>query len=439
MERVTFLGTSAAALDPPVRGDPITGARYTCSNWAQREFEAVFVSAWHIGGMEHDLEQPGDFIAHALGAESVLMVRQGDGAVKAFYNVCQHRGNQLVAGEMGCVRRFTCAYHSWTYGLDGTLLTVQDAEDFPQGNPCGKANLAPLRCELWGGMVWFSMDPAAPPLRDWLGPIVDQLEPYRLPAMKRVIYLRAEVDCNWKIIRDNFNESYHLPTLHPELKTFIDDLYSDTVFEMYPGGHNRMVMKGCQPSGRYGLEQAPAAPLDDMLRFWELDPAAFQGQHDDIRKAVARQRRALGAKKGYWTFEHLSDSQLVDYYHYTLFPNTTFTMGPEGMQMLRSEPHPSGDPQKCIFDHWFIAPQIIGRPDIDGPAGSARWEIAPLQSGRHGDFSLGAIADQDLSICVGQQKGLRSRGFRGGYLSHQEKRVQRFHELLNDKMAALPR
>ena len=100
------------------------------------------------------------------------MVRQQDGAIRAFFNVCMHRGNRLLSVSEGSVSgAFTCPYHGWKWGLDGVLGQVQDPEDFPQGNPCGKLTLKELRCETWGGFIFWSFDPNAPALLDYLEPL----------------------------------------------------------------------------------------------------------------------------------------------------------------------------------------------------------------------------------------------------------------------------
>lgn len=431
VERTTFFGILPQELDPPVRGDRITGDRYYSPEWMHAEWEKLWTRTWHIGGMASDLAETGDNLVHDIGHESVVMIRQEDGSVRAFYNACQHRGNRLLWSEIGGGSAITCSYHGWRYALDGRVIGVQDAHDFPQGNPCGRLRLKEIACDVWAGFVWFNMERDAPPVRTWLGVIADQIDAYRPQDMTRVVYLTTEVPCNWKVIRDNFNESYHLPTLHPEIATAIDDDPADTVFEMYTSGHNRMIMKGGCQSGRKPPFDVVQAPLDDILKFWELDPARFAGKARETRLALQAQRRALGAHKGYSFFSNLSDSQLTDYYHYTLFPNVSFTFWPEGFQVLRSEPH-AQDPERCIFDHWFVAHPIAGRDSVEGPLGTVLFQNAERERIAYGTRTFGAVADQDLSICIGQQRGLRSRGYRGGYLGYQEKRIQRFHELLND-------
>jgi len=431
--QTTFLGRKRVELDPPVRGDEITAERYISPVWMEREFERLWPKIWHIGAMEGDIPDAGDFARHDFGKESVIMVRQSDGGVKAFYNSCRHRGNRLVATEVGGGDAIRCSYHGWTYGLDGVLIKAQDADDVVGGNPCGKARLIEIPCATWGGFVWFSFDPQAKPLLEWLSPLPEEMANYGMENWVRVVYLTAEVHCNWKIIRDNFNESYHLPTLHPELAPFINDDFKDTIFEMYASGHNRMVMKGHESTGRNPEFYRGPAPnvLGEIMKGWDLDPADFKGRGREIREAVVKAKRRLGKERGMKHYDRMTDSELVDYYHYTLFPNVTLTMSAEGFQMLRTEPHPT-DPEKCVFDHWYIVPPVDLMSEVDTPVGPMPLEWAARRRLKHGEGTLGAVADQDLSIVESQQLGLNSKGYVGCALTGQEKRIQRFHEILND-------
>jgi phenylpropionate dioxygenase-like ring-hydroxylating dioxygenase large terminal subunit len=420
--------------DPPVRGDTITADRYISREYMRLENENLWPRVWHLGGMRAELERSGDFVRHDLGKESVLMVRQADGAVRAFYNTCPHRGNRLVLGDVGGGERFTCGYHGWQFTPDGTLVQVQDPDDFPSGNPCGKVRLSEVRCETWGPFVFYCMDPDVKPLRDWMQPLQERLAGYGLDNWVRVMHLSADAHFNWKIIRDNFNESYHLPTIHPELSQFINDGLPDTLFEMYPSGHNAMWMKGHQPTTRnpaYHSGEVPA-PLAEVARAWGIDADAYRGRGGEIREAIIEAKRRLGPGRGFSNYKDMSDQQLVDYFHCTFFPNLTLTMSPEQCQILRTEPHPT-DPEKCVFQHWVLVPPVEGMSEVDTPLGKLPLEWAEHRHSSHGDgHSLGFVADQDLSIGTTQQQGLNSRGFRGCILTHQEKRVQRFHELLDD-------
>ncbi|MCO6056870.1 aromatic ring-hydroxylating dioxygenase subunit alpha [Pseudomonas sp. MOB-449] len=416
-----------------LRGDPISGDRYYAREFMQQEWEHMWTRTWHVGGTLAQLPEPGCVITAEIGTESIIMVHGDDGSIRAFYNVCQHRGNRMVQCEETKVKRLVCNYHSWCYGLNGQLLIAKDSEDFPQGNPVGRANLKELRCEVLGGLVWFNMDPDAVTLRESLGVVAEQFEAYEMDKMVRVMHLTGEVDCNWKVIQDNFNESYHVSSLHKELATHIDDDYLNTDFELYRNGHNRMKMKGHVPAG-YVKSKKVQAPLDSIMREWDLDPDAFEGRPKDVRLALQLQKRKLGPARGFVQYANLSDDQLTDYHHYTLFPNMSFTMAAEAYQILRPMPHPT-DPEKCLFDHWYFVRPAAGQVEAGTPLG-----MLPLQPGahevfKHGEKSLGFVADQDLSVAIAQQKGFHSRGYKDAYLARQEDRVRRYHERINDYIA----
>ena len=362
------------------------------------------------------------------------MIKQADGGIRAFYNPCPHRGNRLLVGDVGGSDRITCGYHGWQFTPDGVLAHVQDPDDFVVGNPCGKITLEEVRCEAGGPFVFYCRDPDAKPLLEWLAPLPERLKNYGLENWIRVLYMSADADFNWKIIRDNFNESYHLPTIHPELSTFINDGLPDTVFEMYESGHNSMWMKGHQATTRveaYQVGEVPS-PLDEIARAWDVDPAQFKGRTAEIRAAIIEAKRRLGPGRGYKNYPDMTDQQLVDYFHCTFFPNLTITMSPEQCQILRTEPHPT-DPEKCVFQHWVLMPPVEGMKEVMTPVGPRPLDWAEHEHSVYGDGkSLGFVADQDLSIGTTQQQGLNSRGFKGCVLTYQEKRIQRFHELLND-------
>lgn len=426
--------------DMAVRGDTITADRYISREWMDAEHRNLWPKVWHLGGVLAELEEEGDFIRHDFGKESVIMIRQEDGSIRAFYNSCPHRGNRLVLGDAGHMPRITCGYHGWQFTTDGVLAHVQDPDDFEGGNPCGRVHLSELRCESWGPFVFWCMDDDVPPLLDWLAPLPERFANYGVENWVLVLKLSCDADFNWKIIRDNFNESYHLPTIHPELATFINDGLPTTVFEMYPTGHNAMWMIGHQATTRADYHSAEVpAPLDDIARSWGIDPADYNGHTGDIRAAVIRAKRALGPERGYTMYADMTDQQLVDYFHCTLFPNLTLTMSPEQLQVLRTEPHPT-DPEKCVFQHWCLFPPVPGMKEVVTPVGPVPLRHdAVARHSRYGDgVSLGFVSDQDLSIGTTQQQGLNSRGFKGCILPGQEKRVQRFHELLNDYVKGQP-
>lgn len=422
---------------PAIKGHNIDGYRYTSPDFYAKEFEGVWARSWLLLGRESEIPYPGDWQREEVGAESILMVRQKDGSIKAMYNVCQHRGNRLVFEPSGHTKRFVCKYHGWAFMPDGALNFAQDAGDFPR-NPCEYIRLQELQCETFAGFVWVNMDPNAGSLQQYLGPVWDDWQAYPIAEWNRYLAYTVDVPCNWKVIQDNFNESYHLRSVHPQASMMTEEAHDETQFDLCKEGHSRMIMRAGNPAKSVAKEHRLNDRLVSLLKFWGLDPEDFRGQEYGIRLALQKQKRALGPDRGYGYFDGLRDEQLTDYYHYTLFPNFSASITAEGFHFLRSRPHPT-DPERCLFDNWFYAPDPEGETNpVMTPAGPRkRGEHAVQENLTYGEKSIGVAMDQDLSITTGQQLGFRSRGYQGATLAGQELRISAYHELIDVRMALL--
>jgi phenylpropionate dioxygenase-like ring-hydroxylating dioxygenase large terminal subunit len=425
------------------RGSRVEGARYTSKEFALAEWEGMWTKVWLLLGRESEMPNPGDWQMEEVGPESILMVRQTDGSVKAFYNVCQHRGNPLVAEETGSVKRFVCKYHSWAFMPDGTLNFAPDKEDFPEGNPCGKVRLAEVACETFAGFVWINMDLGCVSLKEYLGPIWDEWQARDIQSWKRYAAPTVNLPCNWKVVLDNFNESYHVPTVHmaatpatdrKKIRGGIDTYFKETRFDLSDEGHNRMIMKGGFGVGATDEEGNIMEPLASELRQWELDPDEFKGKPEDTREALQKAKRELGPGRGYVHYEKIPDEQFTDAFHYTLFPNFAVSIWADGFHFLRARPHPTLDPEQCVFDNWWYASAPEGETTpvatMLGPV--ARDAEVPHVVYEFGEEVMGMTITQDIAVFIQQQKGFRSRGFKGVYLSKQETRIRRYHELIDD-------
>jgi phenylpropionate dioxygenase-like ring-hydroxylating dioxygenase large terminal subunit len=415
-----------------LRGDVISGDRYWSREFMQKEWDHMWTRVWHIGARVAELMESGDYVVHNFMQESVLIVRQDDDSIRAFYNVCPHRGNRLVWGDVGGMQSFSCAYHGWAFGKNGQLQHAPDPENFRHGTPCGKVSLVELKCEVWGGFVWYNMDPGARPLLQYLDPLPQHFANRELDKMKRIVWRKIGVNCNWKFASDNFNESYHVRIVHPTMGVYVVEDYSGHSFEMYANGHNRALELG-QPSSRFVTQNDY---WENLLKAWELDPAEYAGRAADARLALQAQKRKLGEARGHEYMAKLTDDELTDFFHYTAFPNLTITGTPMdgAVHIFRTEPHPT-DPEKCTFEYWGLYPEIKGAETIATVSGPRPWEEAEPEILTYGIDEVGDFIDEDLSVAVNQQKGLHSRGYRDAMLAEQEARVRRFHEVLNDYIA----
>jgi phenylpropionate dioxygenase-like ring-hydroxylating dioxygenase large terminal subunit len=202
----------------------VPASRYRSRAFAHLEWERVWTRVWLLGGHAARLESPGDFLTFEIGPESVLVTRGEDGRARAFFNVCQHRGNILCLAESGHAAAFQCAYHHWRYGLDGSLAspTAVGLHGF-SGGAAEDVRLSELRCEERLGFVWVSMNESPEPIDAFLAPIASEIATYRPEAFTPISETTVEVACNWKTSVDVNNEAYHLATLHPELRGLVDD------------------------------------------------------------------------------------------------------------------------------------------------------------------------------------------------------------------------
>ncbi|MFC9659654.1 aromatic ring-hydroxylating dioxygenase subunit alpha [Nocardia sp. NPDC127606] len=188
------------------------------------EREAIFRRAWLNVGRIEQVPRTGSYFTKELDVArtSIIVVRDRDGAINAFHNVCRHRGNKLVWNEFpkeetsGICRQFTCKYHGWRYGLDGSLAFVQQEGEFFDLDK-KDLGLAPVHCEVWAGFIFVNLD-AEPrqTLREFLGPMITDLDGYPFDKMTEWYEFKADNQSNWKLFADAFQEYYHVPALHTQ-------------------------------------------------------------------------------------------------------------------------------------------------------------------------------------------------------------------------------
>ena len=434
---LTMDGRDPAAL----RGDPISGDRYTSREFMQQEWDHLWTRIWHVAGRTAELEEPGDYVVHDFRHESVICIRQDDGSIKAFYNACGHRGMRLTDGS-AFAEAFTCPYHGWKWGRDGMLQYAQDPHDFPQGNPCGKLKLKELRCATWGGFVWYTMDDAAPDLLDYLAPMPELYKNYPMDTGVRVFWMKINLNTNWKFATDNFSESYHTRTAHPQVPPWIDQDVDTARHEMYPAGHGRTVQP-MRPSLSDRLPDGVPHPFDHILRQWDIDPDSYPDYETKAMQGwldLKAAKRRLWRERGYLHYEHMDDEQITDSPHTVIFPNVTISFLPDNILFFRTEPH-ADDPGKCTFDLWCMAFPVAGQTQVESimagpqPFSEADMLWRDFDNGRGVPEIEGQIVYQDMMLAEGMQRGMHSRGYGDAYLSAQETRVRYFHEVLNDYLA----
>ncbi len=202
----------AAVRRPLLEAETLPAWCYTDAAFYRREVERVLLKVWNFVGRADLVPQAGDYMAFDFAGVPVVILRDGAGAVRAFVNSCRHRGTKLLDGRGTCAA-LRCPYHSWVYGLDGSLQIAPLMED-TKGFDKRDYGLAPIRLESWDGFLFICFDAGAPALMDDLGDLPATLAPYGFADMVCVRRKEYDLACNWKLYVENAMESYHVPTVH---------------------------------------------------------------------------------------------------------------------------------------------------------------------------------------------------------------------------------
>jgi phenylpropionate dioxygenase-like ring-hydroxylating dioxygenase large terminal subunit len=407
----------------------IPTSRYTDPEFARLEHARMWSRTWQMACREEDLAEAGAWVRYDVGDQSFVVVRGDDGAIRAFANVCLHRGNQLKATACGVHPEIRCPYHLWSWALDGTLRNVPDRELFCEIED-REYSLPQTRCETWAGFVFVNPDPDAAPLSAFLGDTLQrQLEPYHLDRMRRVVDIVTPVSANWKVVVEAFLEVYHVQGIHPQLLPMLDD--TSTTFECFDD-HSMMVVPFGVPSMRIE-DVSPAAMVEAYERSSgfgggePLSSGALVGRDlADARDALIDRIAEAGRRTGN-DYTALSRDQLIDDWHYHLFPNLVFNAHAGGFLFFRIRPDGT-TPDRCWFDL-----QIYAAVD-DATRAAYRYRAAGEVAERA--TSLGEVLDQDLENLPRVQRGLHHAALDAVTVSRQEIRIVHLHEVLDRWLAA---
>ncbi|WP_024805810.1 aromatic ring-hydroxylating dioxygenase subunit alpha [Nocardia sp. BMG51109] len=240
------------------------------------ERDAIFKRAWLNVGRVEQLPRTGSYFTKEIHAAhtSVIVVRDKEGNVNAFHNICRHRGNKLVWNEIpreevsGTCRQFTCKYHGWRYGLDGALSFVQQEEEFFDLDK-DQFGLARVHCEVWAGFIFINLAPQPrQTLREFLGPMITGLEGYPFDQLTERFSYRSEVGANWKLYMDAFQEFYHAPVLHGK---------------QTPDNYSIAAQQAGFEAPHYRLDGPHRLVSTSGVVTWELDPTMRKPMEDITR------------------------------------------------------------------------------------------------------------------------------------------------------------
>ncbi len=284
------------------------------------ERERIFARSWIAVAREEDLPYPGDYAVVEAAGESLILIRDASGALRAHYNVCRHRGTRLCENGTGRLSSIQCPYHAWTYGLDGMLLAARNMSDVPgfarADYPLRSAAVATL-----DGFVFVNLAGDPEPFAAAFAPLFDRFARWRIGSLRVARTIDYELACNWKLVFQNYSECYHCPLVHPQL-----DRLSPS------------------DSGRNDLVEGP-----------------FLGGYSELRRpgtslttSGTTTRPPLGAVVG---------ADLARAYYYTIFPSMLLSLHPDYVMVHLVRPvDTSRTAVRCL---WLFDPRTTAQPAFD--------------------------------------------------------------------------
>lgn len=410
---------------PPAPESTLNPRRYTSAEFHQLEMDRLWSRTWQLACLDTDIPSVGDWYEYEIGDMSILVVRESDERIRAYQNVCLHRGRKLKSG-CGHGMDLRCPYHGWAWRLDGSLLDVPDRDTYCPFDEAD-AGLLEVRVEQWNHWVFVNPDPAAAPLAESFGELAEILAPYRYDRQYKWWSRTTVVRANWKTLVDAFNEAHHARTIHPESVGFIN--VTDYPIRIV-GDHSMMVI----PLGEPDALAMPVAPdYDELCDAMEWSFKAFGEDTalvDVLRQMPPQAGRPLrdillpllraGFTQSNIDVSGLTDSQIVDDWHFQVFPNVLLNSFSFGYWLFRFRPCGS-DPNACYADMWYFhrVPDGMDLPEPD------RNQLIP-----EGE-SCGAVMDQDFENVVHHQAGLRNPRCRKLVLSSLEARIDHMHQVVD--------
>ncbi|MBY8859851.1 aromatic ring-hydroxylating dioxygenase subunit alpha [Nocardia sp. CA2R105] len=416
--------TAAEQLSTPMT---IGVEAYTSPEYARAEGDRLWAKVWQQVCRVEELPRVGDFLSYEILDDSVIVVRTAEDTIRAYHNVCAHRGRRLVDtppgahDARGSRKQFVCGFHGWRYDLQGNNTFVPERGDWPCGLTERNDGLNQVRLDTWGGWVWITLDPDAEPLREYLEPAATLLDPFHLENMRYRWRRWLTFDCNWKVAFEAFMETYHVPYTHPEFMNFGDFLG----WGRAQGKHSNIgydAPKGMEENqGKLRIGSGADARLStaQLQNFtWENANTNTTESMVAVANRLAEELpegTAPGEVLRYWletcrredaergVIWPTVDPEIVakSGTSWQIFPNFQIGHAPNNMLCYRFRPY-GFDPDKCIFE------ASVFELFPPGQEPKTEWIYTPV-----GDEGWRTVLPQDFDNMAAVQQGMKSRGFSG--------------------------
>ena len=408
----------------------VTYAAYTSQEFARREASHLWSRCWQMACRVEQIPCARDYLVYDNLDQSVIVVRQDDGGVRAFINSCVHRGMQLApSGARGHASLLRCPFHGWSYAPDGALKGLPCAWDFPQVDRAG-AGLDEVACDIWGGFVFINLAENPEPLAQFLDPIPALDLPVPMEHRHIAYHARKVLPANWKLSLEAFLEAYHVVATHPEgLPTAGDancqyDILGEHVSRfVHTIGFQSPHLQG-QPSEE-----------ELLARLTRTGPELALAPGQRARDRFAEHLRGELSRATGVDLSQVSTCQMIDSIEYYAFPNFVFFPGIALPMVYRFLPDPQSI-DRSLFDLWFLAPKAEGAEPPPAPEVVGLDLNTPFSAAPGMDARLAYIYDQDVDNLASLTKGIKASRKPGQTLGiYQETRIRHFRQVLDRWLA----
>ncbi|MBS0274199.1 MAG: aromatic ring-hydroxylating dioxygenase subunit alpha [Proteobacteria bacterium] len=415
--------------------EPLAAARYTSPDFFRQEVDKMWPNVWQFAAREEDMPDPGDVVVYENAGRSYLVTRQDDGSVRAFHNVCLHRGRKLRL-ESGYSKDFKCPFHGFTWNTNGSLKEIPCRWDFGHLSD-EKMKLPEARVGRWGGYIFVCENDTGVSLEEYLAPLPEHFKRWKHEDCVTVIHVGKVIRANWKAVSEAFMEAWHSVVTHPQILPFTGD--ANTFYATWGDNVNLALTPFAVMSPHIDQSAHPQQwVVDEFLKYNgraggpDLKVKVPEGQ--TARKAMAAANRKRYQDSTGHDHSHASDAELLDALVYNVFPNFAPWGGFMPNIVYRWRPWPDQDAT-------LMEVRILQRI----PPGQKKPRSVPMNLLREDQTwtaatELGTLAnvlDQDMANLPYVQDGLKvSKTGQVNLGDYQEIRIRQFHRTLDKYLAA---
>jgi Rieske 2Fe-2S family protein len=339
----------------------LPGRYYVAPEIFAEEHERIFTRRWLCVGREDRVPQPGDYFLQQVGHESIIVLRDRGGALRAYYNVCRHRGTRLCEERSGRLSEtIQCPYHAWTYALDGRLIGAPSSGDI-EGFSKTDYPLHKVSVESWEGFLFINLADEPEPFAQAYARLMGRFSRFNLPNLAVARTIEYDVRANWKLLFQNYSECYHCGPVHPPLAKITPPT-----------------------SGENDLIEGPFTGGFMVI--------------NESHQSLTMSGRSCGLMVG-----DLPEEDLNRVYYYAIFPNLLLSLHPD--YVMFHTLWPEAPARTRIFCSWLFHPDTLDNPDCNPDDGVEFWDMTNRQ---------------DWHICEQSQLGVQSRVYQPGPYSKRE-------------------